>query len=60
MGNGSESSLRTACPDDDRRDSVRPEELRGMLERHRTDAIEKGLVPPAHVIAACKARRLCF
>lgn len=42
------------------RDSVRPEELRGLLERHRTDAIEKGLVPPAHVIAACKARSLCF
>lgn len=42
------------------RDSVQPEELRRSLERYRTDAIEKGLVPPAHVIAACKARSLCF
>jgi hypothetical protein len=42
------------------RDSVRPEDLREMLERHRTDAREKGLVPPAHVIAACRARSLCF
>ena len=42
------------------RDSVRPEDLREMLERHRTDAEEKGLVPPAHVIAACRARSLCF
>lgn len=41
------------------RDSVRPEELRGMLERHRTDAIKKGLVPPAHVIAYCEALHLC-
>lgn len=42
------------------RDSVQPEELRRSLERHRTDAIEKGLVPPAHVIAACQVRNLCF
>ncbi len=42
------------------RDSVRPEELRRMLERHRIVAIEKGLVPPAHVIASCQARNLCY
>jgi hypothetical protein len=42
------------------RDSVRPDELRRSLERHRADAIEKGLVPPAHVIAACRVRSLCF
>jgi hypothetical protein len=42
------------------RDSVQPEELRRSLERYRADAIEKGLVPPAHVIAACKVRSLCF
>lgn len=42
------------------RDSVQPDELRRSLERHRADAVEKGLVPPAHVIAACKARNLCF
>ena len=38
------------------RDSVRPEELRQMLERHRVRvAEEKQLVPPAHVIASCQA-----
>ena len=42
------------------RDSVRPEELRGMLERHRIVATEKGLVPPAHVIASCQVRHLCY
>jgi hypothetical protein len=42
------------------RDSVQPEELRQMLERHRTDAEEKGLVPPAHVIASCRVRNLCL
>lgn len=42
------------------RDSVRPEELRRMLERHRTNAIERGLMPPAHVIASCQARNLCY
>ncbi len=42
------------------RDSVRPEELRRSLERHRTDAEEKGLMPPAHVIASCRARALCL
>lgn len=42
------------------RDSVQPDELRRLLERHRTDAIEKGRVLHAHVIAACKVRSLCF
>lgn len=42
------------------RDSVSAEELRRMLERHRTVAIEKGLVPPAHVIASCRLRSLCL
>lgn len=42
------------------RDSVRPEELRRMLERHRTNAIERGFVPPAHVIASCQAHNLCY
>lgn len=42
------------------RDSVRPEELRGMLEQHRSDAIKRGLVPPAHIIASCQARNLCL
>jgi len=42
------------------RDSVQPDELRRSLERYRTDAIERGLVPPAHVVAACTARSLCF
>ncbi|MDQ2634809.1 MAG: hypothetical protein M3Y43_09720 [Pseudomonadota bacterium] len=41
------------------RDSVHPDELRRALERHRTDAIKRGLVPPAHVIAACQANSLC-
>lgn len=41
------------------RDSVRPEELRSMLERDRVRAAEPGAVPPAHVIAACEARSLC-
>jgi hypothetical protein len=40
------------------RDSVRPEELRQMLERHRAE--EKQLVPPAHVIASCRLRSLCL
>lgn len=42
------------------RDSVRPEEFRQMLERHRMSTEEKQLVPPAHVIASCRARSLCF
>ena len=42
------------------RDSVRPEELRQMLERDRARAIETRLVPPAHVIASCQARHLCY
>lgn len=42
------------------RDSVRPEELRQMLERHRSLAGEKQLVPPAHVIASCRLRSLCY
>lgn len=41
------------------RDSVRPEELRSMLERDRVRAADTGIVPPAHVIAACKSRSLC-
>ena len=42
------------------RDSVRPEDLRRMLERHRVRAAKKQLVPPAHVIASCQGRSLCF
>lgn len=42
------------------RDSVRPEELRRMLEQARSRAEEKRLVPPAHVIASCQARSLCY
>ncbi len=42
------------------RDSVRPEDLRQMLERHRIGAEAKELVPPAHVIASCRARSLCY
>ncbi len=42
------------------RDSVRPEELRQMLERHRSHAEEKQLVPPAHMIASCRLRSLCY
>ena len=42
------------------RDSVRPEELRRMLERHRLSAAEKQMVPPAHVVASCKVRSLCL
>lgn len=41
------------------RDSVRPEELRRLLERDRRRAAEKGLVPPAHVIATCQSPSLC-
>jgi hypothetical protein len=40
------------------RDQVRPEELRQMLEQDRNRAEEK--LPPAHVIAACRARSLCY
>lgn len=42
------------------RDSVRAEDLREMLERDRRRVTKSGVVPPAHVIAACKARRLGF
>lgn len=42
------------------RDSVRPEVLSGMLERHRMDAQRKGLMSTAHVTAACTGRSLCF
>jgi len=41
------------------RDSVRPEEIRLMLERDRVRAADPGDVPPAHVIAACESRSLC-
>ncbi|MCX7305517.1 MAG: hypothetical protein NTV73_14490 [Hyphomicrobiales bacterium] len=41
------------------RDSVRPEELRHMLERDRVRAADPRMVPPAHVISACAARSLC-
>jgi len=45
------------------RDSVRPEEIRLMLERDRVRAADTGsdtgAVPPAHVIAACESRGLC-
>jgi hypothetical protein len=42
------------------RDSVRPDELRQMLEHDRRRAVEKGVLPPAHVIASCQARSLCY
>jgi len=42
------------------RDSVRPEDLRLMLERDRRRAAEKGILPPAHVIASSQARSLCY
>ena len=42
------------------RDSVRPEELRQMLERDRVRATEKRLVPPAHMIASCRTSSLCY
>jgi alkylation response protein AidB-like acyl-CoA dehydrogenase len=41
------------------RDSVRPENLRSMLERDRARAADAGVLPPAHVIAACGSRSLC-
>jgi hypothetical protein len=41
------------------RDSVRAEDFREMLERDRKRATKGGIVPPAHVIAACQARSLC-
>ncbi len=41
------------------RDSVRPEEIRLMLERDRVRAADSDAVPPAHVIAACGSRSLC-
>ncbi|MEW9807972.1 hypothetical protein [Mesorhizobium marinum] len=42
------------------RDGVRPGDLRDMLERDRRRAIEKRLIPPAHVIAASKTCSLCL
>jgi hypothetical protein len=41
------------------RDSVRPEEIRLMLERDRVRAADPDAMPPAHVIAACGSRSLC-
>lgn len=41
------------------RDSVRAEDFREMLERDRKRSATRGVVPPAHVIATCQARRLC-
>jgi len=45
------------------RDSVRPEDIRSMLQRDRVRAADAGpdadAVPPAHVIAACGSRSLC-
>lgn len=41
------------------RDSVRAEDFREMLERDRKRVVKSGIVPPAHVIAACRARSLC-
>lgn len=40
------------------RDSVRPEDFREMLERDRKRLEEGAIVPPAHVIATCRARNL--
>ena len=40
------------------RDSVRPEELRRSLERHRTRAMAIGLTPPAHFTG--HATGFCF
>ena len=42
------------------RDSVRPEDVRMLLERDRKRAAERRLVPQAHVIAACAASRACL
>ena len=42
------------------RDSVRPEDVRMLLERDRKRAAERQMVPQAHVIAACAAERACF
>jgi len=43
-----------------KRDSVRPEHLRSMLERVRAQAVEDG-IPPAHVIdKGCGFGRLCL
>jgi hypothetical protein len=42
------------------RDSVRPEQLRFMLERAR-DRAEEPRLPPAHVIEkVCLVKRLCL
>ncbi len=41
------------------RDRVRPEHLREMLERDRRRLAAKNVVPPAHMIAACRVNSLC-
>lgn len=46
------------------RDGVRPQDLRDMLERDRRRFAEKrpeeSMVPPAHVIAACRSGSPCY
>lgn len=42
------------------RDSVRPEDLREMIERDSRRVAKQRLVLPAHVIAACQSRSLCY
>ncbi|SFK34449.1 hypothetical protein SAMN04488498_105123 [Mesorhizobium albiziae] len=41
------------------RDRVRPEELRLLFKRAERRAVAPSL-PPAHVIEACRAQRLCI
>lgn len=40
-------------------DGVRPETVRRLMDAARERALPQALVPPAHVIEACMARRLC-
>ncbi len=42
------------------RDRVRAEDLRDMLERDRARLADRRMVPPAHVIASCRSRSLCY
>jgi hypothetical protein len=42
------------------RDRVRPEDLRELLEKDRRRFAKERMVPPAHVIAACRTSSLCY
>ncbi len=42
------------------RDGWQADDIRLLLEKARDRAAERSMVPPAHVIKACRMQRLCL